>query len=261
MTERERERLQANIFLRTLLPLLEVVVEQRPVWRERFASVNTSVGIGARDSELGVHLVIMGGRVQVVQGVHPAPDLALSFSSLAAMNGFFAGRPSVPRIRGAIAHPIVCGLVLWLISQLRILAPSTRQNTDPGQRALYVQLVLYFITEALVEMNGAGHPAMTGITRGSPERVYQWIVEDSDMGAYVRVHDGQAWAGRGVYPHRRAFVKYTFPTVEHAFRVFTTTGSQMASVSRGDVRPEGSPEYSRKISIAMQKAEQVLTRR
>lgn len=257
MDARDREQLQAHIFLRALLPLLEVVVETRPAWRERLSRTDARIGVHVQNTDLGVHLDIAGHRLGVHQGVHPAPDLSFSFASTRALNNFFAGRPVVPRVRGALRHPVLCGLFVWLISQLRILSPSASRSR-PGERALYVELVLYFITEALAEMNRAGHPDMRWLTRGSPERVYQWLVEDASIGAYLHIEDGRATAGRGVYTERRAFVKYTFPTIDSAFRVFTTKDSQMASVARGDVRPEGSPEYSRKISVAMQRAEALL---
>ena len=250
--------METQIFLRTLLPLLEVVVAERPIWRERISRTTADIDIRIAGSPLGTRLHLERGSLAVTDDLTGEGDLTLWFRSHRALNRFFVGRPSLPRIRGAVRRPRLLWHLVGLLGQLRLLAPRTTL-TRPADQALYVRLALYFITGALVEMNRAGHPEMTALTENSPERVYQWWVADQDIGAYLRMHQGQAWAGVGVYPHRRPFVKYTFPTAASAYRVLTTSGSQMDSVIRGDVRPEGSPEYSRKISILMQRAEALMT--
>ncbi len=48
-------------------------------------------------------------------------------------------------------------------------------------------------------------------------------------------------------------------TTEAAFGVLTSTSSQMEAVQKGHVRTEGSPEYTRKLSILMQKVDELLS--
>ena len=72
------------------------------------------------------------------------------------------------------------------------------------------------------------------------------------------MREGRVKAGRGTYPHRRPFVHFVFPTVDAAFRVLTEAGSPMTGVACGDVRTEGSPEYSRKVSRVLQRLDHLL---
>jgi hypothetical protein len=185
-------------------------------------------------------------------------SLSFQFRDEAALAAFFAGTPSLPRIIGFGRHPLLAGRVLRLLSSLRILSTDP-DKVAPADRPLRVELMLYLATAALSQLARAGDPELTALVAASPERVYQWTVADTGTGAYLRMQRGRTRAGRGIYARRRPFVSYTFPTTDAAYRVLTAQGSQMASVARGDVIPEGSPEYSRAISIQLQRIDRLLT--
>jgi hypothetical protein len=265
-----REELRARLFLRSLLPLLKVVLAARPALSRHFAGVNAVVQFSARGSSEAAYLRFSSASergaprasseraLEVVSGEHSEPTLGLRFRDLAGMNDFFAGRPTVPWIAGALRHPILSARVLELLASLRILAPDAVVRTAED-RALRVRLMLYLATHALSQLARAGDPEMTALAEASPDRVYQWTIADTGDGAWLRMCRGRTKAGRGVYSGRRPFVRSTFPTTEAAYRVLTSSGSQMEGVKRGDVVPEGSPEYSRKISILMQRVDELLT--
>jgi hypothetical protein len=246
------------VILHSLLPLLKVVVADRPEWARRFAATRAIVQFDVSYTPLGAYIIFDNDHIDVIPGLHPEPTLSFSFKDIAALIAFFTGKPALPRVRGALRHPVLAARVLWFLSTLRVLTPEVELRRA-ADRALHVKLVLYLATHALSQMNRAGHPDVVALVSKSPDRVYQWTVEETGVSAYLRVHQGKSKAGRGVYPRRRPFVRYTFPTVDGAFRVFTTTRSQMEGVIRGDVKPEGSPEYSRKISILIQKVDELLT--
>ncbi len=255
----EREALRALIFTRSLLPLLEVVMDDRPAMAARFARTRAAVQFRLDGAdEPCVHLDFNRGALRVVQGRHASPDLDFVFDNLPNFNGFFAGKAVRPKIRGLARHPLLLWRTSALLGALRILTPEARVES-PEDRALYVKLVLRMITRAMSLLHRGGHPGMRQLAADSPDRVYQWTVVESGEGVFLRMHAGRVRAGRGVYGRRRPFVSTTFPTVDAAFRVFTTTGSQMEAVVRGDVVPEGSPEYSRKISLMMQQIDALLT--
>lgn len=251
-----REALRARIFTRSLLPLLEVVMTRRPELAELFRGVSAIVQFRAAD--VGVYLAFTDGALDVVCGVHGSPDVDCWFRDVATMNAFFAGKPTLPRVRGLFRHPVLVTRIVRLLKSLEILTPEADVRSA-DDRALRVELVLYLIPNALSQLNHAGHPEMTALAAESPDRVYQWTVGDAGYASYLRMCAGKTKFGRGVYERRKPFVSYTFPTVDGAFRVFTTTGSQMEAVASGDVVPEGSPEYSRKISLMMQKVDELLT--
>lgn len=259
LSPRRRDELRARVILHSLLPLLKVVYADRPEWARRFAGSRAIVQFDVAYTPVGAHLIFAGGRIDVIPGLHPEPTVCFSFKDMAALTAFFTGKPGLPRVRGALRHPLLAARVLWFLTTLRVLTPGIELRR-PEQRALYVKLMLYLATHALSQMNKAGHPDVAALVKKSPERVYQWTVEETGVSAYLRVYQGKSKAGRGVYPRRRPFVQYTFPTVEGAFRILTTTRSQMEGVIRGDVKPEGSPEYSRKISVLLQKLDELLAR-
>jgi len=252
------EALRARLFLRSVLPLLEVVMRARPALARRFAGVDAVVQISAGDAAEAARLRFTGGVLQVEPGVDPSPTLCLCFRDLAALNRFFGGRPGLIWIAGLARHPVLAARVLGLLASLRLLAAEP-DRVGAADRALRVELSLYLATHALGQLARAGDPEVGALVADSPDRVYQWKVADSGAAAYLRMHRGRTRAGRGVYRGRRPFVSYTFPTTDAAYRVLTARASQMASVARGDVVPEGSPEYSRAISVLLQRVDQLLT--
>jgi hypothetical protein len=262
-----REELRARLFLRSLLPLLKVVLAERPALARGFSRVNAVVQFSPGGRAEAAHLRFTPGApfrasgpgaLDVLPGAHPNPALDLRFRDPSAMNDFFAGKPSVPWIAGMVRHPILTARVAELVASLRILAPDADVRTGED-RALRVRLMLYLVTHALSQLARAGDPEMTELVAASPDRVYQWTIADRGDGAWLRMCRGRTKAGRGIYRGRRPFVSTTFPTTDAAYRVLTNAGSQMESVARGDVVTEGSPEYSRKISILMQRVDELLT--
>jgi hypothetical protein len=247
------EALRARLFLRALLPLLPIAVERRP-----HLAVAGSQTVQFDGGSQAAHLEFGGARLEVRAGPAPRPTLRFRFRDEAALAAFFAGRPALPRIAGLAAHPLLAARVLRLLASLRILSADPGR-VAPADRALRVELMLCLATRALSQLARAGDPEVTALVGASPERVYQWTVADTGTGAYLRMERGRTRAGRGIYTRRRPFVSYTFPTTDAAFRVLTARGSQMASVARGDVIPEGSPEYSRTISRLLQRVDQLLT--
>ncbi len=250
------DRLRARLFLRSLLPLLPVVVERRPALGRGL--LHRDAVIEFTGGEQSAHLKMGGGRIESHVGPNDHPDVRIQFRDEAALASFFAGAPVLPRITGFSRHPLLAGRILRLLSFLRILSADP-DKVAPADRALRVELMLYLATAALSQLARAGDPELAALVDASPDRVYQWTVAETGTGAYLRMQRGRTRAGRGVYTRRRPFVSYTFPTTDAAYRVLTAQGSQMTSVARGDVIPEGSPEYSRAISIQLQRVDRLLT--
>ena len=253
----DREALRARLFLRAVLPLLEVVTREAPFYRRLMRGESGVVQFEVAGSSTGAYLTFASGELLgVVPALHARPTVKLGFPAMTAMNAFFAGRASLPRVSG-LRRPLLLGKVLVLLSSLRVLTPG-EGVADADARALRVKLLLRLIPHALSQLNQAGYPPMRALTEGSPDRVYQWSVEERGLGAYLRMRDGRTRAGSGTYPHRAPFVHYLFPTIESAFRVFTTQGSQVDAVREGHIRTEGSPEYSRKLGQLMQSIDEIL---
>ena len=251
-----REELRARVFLRALVPLLELVVRDLPSMASAFAKVDASVQIAVEGSPLAARLRFDGGQLAVSHDLAGA-DLTFTFKDIAALNAFFGGALVLPSVSGALRHPLLLTRVARLFATLNMLQPQ-EAPLDAAERRLRVTLLLYLVTRALAELQHGGHAGMRSLTAASPDRVYQWTVAREGIHAWLRMKDGKVLAGRGPCLAREPFVHFVFPDVDAALAVLTATGSQMDGVRGGAVQVIGSPEYSRKISLLMQQVDQLL---
>lgn len=258
--------LRARVHLHVVLPLLEVVARERPDVAARLRSLEGRVAIrGPAGEDLAAAIVIDRGSVSVERGPRALAnaDVTCAFRDVGSLDAFFAGRPALPSIAplSGLRHPVLLAKTAWLLSTLRVLAPKPAEELareDAAARALRVRLVLYLVTAAISRLAKDGFAPARDIAEGSPDRVYQWSVGESDIAAFVRVANGRVRAGRGLYAHRRPFVAFAFRDVDAAHRVITAQASQMTSYSEGLVTTSGSPEYVRKMTLLMQKVDALM---
>jgi hypothetical protein len=254
----DRQAARAQLYLGCVLPLLEVVLARRPARASALAGTRAVVQLEVPGTAAAAHLVLDGG-LRVRPGRHDGPlSLHATWPDLAGLCAFFVDGSPLPSVKGLLRHPLLTARLASLLTALEVLDPDATR-LDAADRALRVELVLELVTRAVALLGRLGHPDVCALVDGSPDRVYQWTVVDAGLGAWLRMRDGKVRAGRGTYAARRPFVHFVFPTLEGAFKVFTNTGSQMDAVQQGWVRPEGSPEYSRKVSRLLQEADALLT--
>jgi hypothetical protein len=251
-----RDELKSRLFLRVALPLVKVVREDDPLMRRLTRNMNAVVQFVVRGTDTGAHLVFADDGLEVVQGVHEKPTVSFTFKDLKSLNDFFAGKLALPSIKGILRLDVILRTVPLLLS-LKMLMPAADPK-NPAKRALKVKLLLYMVSTALSQLNKAGEPTMAKLTGNSPDRVYQWIVEDGPS-AYLRMRAGKTKAGRGVYTRRRPFVLMRFPDIEGAYQVLTSKVSLVEAVKQGYVVTEGAMEYSKEMGICMQMVEELMT--
>lgn len=252
------EALRTRLFLRSVLPLLRVVLEDDEAAARPFAGLSFRAQIETQDGH-GACLCFENGELSVEPAPREAAEVAVRFifKDRRTLNSFFAGKPIRPRVKG-LRHPRLLWKTVRLLSSLRILHPQGRPK-NPAARALRVKLLLYLVTQAIEQLHRGGHATMNELVSTSPDRVYQWTVTSERIGAYLRIKHGRVQAGFGTCRARRPFVHFVFPDVEAALAVLTATDSQMSGVREGRVQTFGSPEYTRKISLLMQKVDALLT--
>lgn len=260
----DRARLRARLVLFALLPALSDILPRRPSLLSAFAKTRASIRIGAAHCDLASRLVLDNGHLNVLKidsnALNKIPkdwDINLEFANTEELNRFFSGRAALPSVAGALRHPVLLGKTALLLNELSLFKPG-RVFSSADERVLYVRATLPLIARALCELFLGGHPAMAELVNESPERVYQWEVSDIGAAVWLRMARGRIQAGRGIYTKRRPFVRYLFPRAEGAFRVLSSHGPAMNGLLAGDILPEGSPEYSRKLSILLQQADELL---
>lgn len=251
------QELRARVFLRSVLPLVKVVASEKPLIKRLMAGANGVVQILTPGTEFGAYISFTNGELDVTQGLHPSPDVRIAFKRLADMNTFFAGGVALPVISGALKAPLLLARALALLVNLMVLLPNALPKDKAG-RAFKTRMVLFMITNALSQLNKGGMPEMAEMAKKSPDRVYQWTIEESGTAAYLRMKAGRTKSGRGTYTRRRPFVHMIFPTIDGAFAVLTASCDLVEAVRLGYVKTEGPPEYSRDIGIYMQKVEELL---
>ena len=257
----------AKLFFNAAFPVIQVVLEDDPAMKARFAAVKAVVQIGAKnpggeEDFLACHLVFDNGAFSVVQGPAEKPDIALTFSTVAKMNAMLRGGAALPAIKG-LSKPGILLKVFSLLMSLMLMMPSSRPK-DPDRQKLKVKMSLYMITRALSTYNKLGDPGMAEWCRRQPDRIYQFLV-DGDGGsepavaAYLRVKAGKSKSGHGVYPRRAPFVLLDFFSVPGALKVLLKDVGFVEGVEQGCVEIVGSPEYAMYLNDFMSILQGMLT--
>jgi hypothetical protein len=264
MSERAWHR--ARLFLRAVLPLVAVAPGRRGGLARGLAPATGAVRFAGPDPSLQALLRFEGGQSRVLppEAAPQAPaDLTFRFRDLGQMNDFFAGKPAVPAVHPwlGLRSPRLLAATVQALLSLRVLEPKPAEvlaRESPEERALRVRLLLYLVTASLAQLHQDGFPELLALSRGSPDRVYQWTVEGTDIATFVRMREGRFRAGRGVYGHRKPFVHFVFRDLDAAHAVLTAQGSQMTGFRGGLIATHGSPEYARKVGLLMQRIDELL---
>lgn len=262
MVASKEERLAAQLFFNAVFPVMQVVLDDDPAMKKRFANVVATVQISANDGDevLACHLNFDHGRVEVVQAAAQKPQITLHFSSIEKMNTMFRGGSALPAIKG-LHHLGLLLKILRLLMALKIMGPTARPK-EAARQNLKVKMSLYMVTRALSYCNK--HDAL-GIHQwclAQPERIYQFQVEpvaESGIACYLRVKAGQSKSGHGVYTRRTPFVLFDFKSVAGAMAVLLKDCEFVEGVERGYVETVGSPEYAMQMNDYMAIIQTMLT--
>jgi hypothetical protein len=256
-TSGTRDEITAKLFFNAAFPVMQVVLDDDPTMNAKFRDVRATVQICAKEGGtlMACHLVFDRGKLAVVQGPAEAPDITLSFSSLAKMNTMFRGGAALPSIKG-FSKPGLLLKIFSLLMSLMIMMPSSRPK-DPVKQRLKVKMSLYMITRALSTYNKLGNPEMAEWCRRQPDRIYQFIVDkdeqgtESEIACYLRVKAGKSKSGHGVYTRRSPFVLFHFRNVAGALKVLLKDVAFVEGVEKGCVEVIGSPEYAMNLNDFM----------
>jgi hypothetical protein len=256
----DRDQMAARIFLRAVLPVMRVMLDEDPKTKARFADVTARVAFTAPGGGDGdpaqAWIAVDRGDFSIGFDACDNADITFAFGSLARMNAFFAGKPVVPKIRGWWRIGLLLKVV-GLLMGLKILMPDADPK-DPAKRRLKVKMTFYMITTALSQYNKGGDPEMVKWTSRQPERIYQ-ITVDEDIAAYLRVKAGRSKAGRGTYKRRRPFVHMRFNGVEGAYPIVMNQVNMVDAVRQGLLTIDGSPEYAGNMGDFMVRIQDLIT--
>jgi len=241
----DKVMLTNRIILRSIMPLFKVLYEadKTPI-KKLLAGFDGVIQFSIKGTDIGAYLEFKDGRLDVIQGLHPDPDITLPFKHVEGMNAMFTG--GVPVFggfpKGLWKLPLLVKLIMLFLGLL-LLMPNVSPK-DPEKRMLKVTLIMYMITNALSQLNKGGDEDMQFWTSKQPDRIYQMSVEPGGPAAYLRVKGGKTKAGRGYYTRKAPFVHMQFNGLDGAYKVLAEGKDTLRATVDGDVKLVGSPEYA-----------------
>jgi hypothetical protein len=248
-----------RIILRSIMPLFKVLYEaDNTPLKKPLARFDGVIQLYIKGTDTGAYLEFKDGQLDVIQGLHPHPDIALPFKHAEGMNAMFTG--GVPVFGGIPTGlwkvPLLIKLIMLFLGLL-LLMPNVNPK-DPEKRLLKVKLIMYMVTNALSQLNKGGDEDMQFWTSKQPDRIYQLSVEPGGPAAYLRVKGGKSKAGRGYYTRKAPFVHMQFNGLDGAYKVLAEGKDTLRATVDGDVKLVGSPEYAGAIGSFMVRIQDML---
>ncbi|MGB4108878.1 MAG: hypothetical protein WBL38_03425, partial [Desulfomonilia bacterium] len=88
----DKVMLTNRIVLRSIMPLFKVLHEEdKGPLKKLLSGFDGVIQLAVKDSDIGAYLEFKNGGLDVIQGIHPGPDIALLFKHAAGMNALFTG--------------------------------------------------------------------------------------------------------------------------------------------------------------------------
>lgn len=277
-----KEKIQAELILRCIFPVMKVLIADDPKVSKKFAGIDAVVQVGAAEEGeeyFGAYLVFDSKKdpkecLEVKQGKYPEkPTVNFEFKTLKDMCGMFTGVMN-GAIIGTILKTVVKGgspglylkTVINLFLGLTQMLPKNKPTTPEGKK-MKLKLSLYMVSSALSVYNKLcdkyDDPSLKEYREWmmQPKRVYQFIVgpeDNPDIACYLMCQAGQSKAGRGIYERRRPFVTFHFSDVEGGLAVVGGEVPFVECAGKGYIKMIGSPEYSASLNDYMSRVQGIL---
>ena|SRR5690554_2226114 len=137
MKASKQDKLVAQLFFRAAFPVMKIVLEENPKFKQKWENVEAVVQFRGMDDEgdLVCHLIFNKGDLRVVQGEYEnKPDLELTFNTIGKMVKMFKGSmTSLPDMKcifkGLFTKPGLLITTIMLLLQLMLMM-STEDPTD-----------------------------------------------------------------------------------------------------------------------------------
>lgn len=250
----DQDRYANIIFLNAVLPLLKVIIEDDEKLSNKFDKMHATVQISACDDQgkVGTHYVIEDGKWQVVKGVIEEPTLELEFKSILDFNGFFKGTSKkLPKIKGIKHVKLLVNTLKALIRMASLLGLSEIPKNE-SDKVLLVRLYFYLLSSGISQLNKAGHEAISKWAKKSPDRVYQWTVDNEEhLSAFIRVKAGNSKASRGIYKRSKPFFTMRFDNVDSALGILMEIEDMIEMTIKQRLIMEGAPEFGAQLGEYM----------
>jgi len=241
----------ARIFFNSALPLLKVVINDRPAIKKKFAGKSfvfqvSALYDGAPGGRMGTHLVCENGEFTVkVSELHPKPDIEFVFPDLKKFIIFFSGKGMpMPKMKGAVKNLGTFAAIMQALLAMSGLMQAKDAPQKPEDQELLVKLYFYLLPNGISQLNKAGHEKISAWAKESPDRAYAFAVTGyPELSSYIRVFEGNSKAGRGEYPRCKPFLTMRFDSPLHALDILMGKGDMIDYMANKYLTIEGAPEF------------------
>ena len=247
------DRMKARVYLRAILPLLEIVAEDVDKYRNMIAPWDCVVQVETLgDEEAAAYIIIKDGILKVEQGRHPNPTIGLGFKTLEQMNITLGGGMSgIPKIKG-MWHVLLLLKVMQLLNSLKMLMPEFTAQTDE-EKMLKVKMLLGMVTVAMQEMCNSGDEFIGRLVRGSKGKVIQWQVPKGPQ-AHVVLDAPHIYAYKGKHK-KRPYLLMKFADLDSAYQVLSGELDAVQATAKQAMKLRGPSEYGMRIGNMMKRVE------
>lgn len=250
----DRDLYSSKIFINSVLPLIKVIVEERPELGSKFKGKNgiIQVSANAENGKVGMHYEIEDGNFTVLLGVIDNPDVELEFKNIPALNGFFSGKSmKLPKIKGITKLRLLIPMVKTLLFMSSMLS-AKEPPKEEDKKEFLVKLYFYLLSSGISQLNKAGHPDVSKWAKRSPDRVYAWrVIDKPELSSYIRVKAGNTKAARGFYKRSKPFFTMCFDCVDSALGTLLQIDDLVEATTTGRLIMEGAPEFGAEIGDYM----------
>lgn len=242
----------ARIFFNSALPLLKVIVQDKPKIGKKFKGKNFVFQVSAlyekaEGGKMATHFVVTDGEFDVhVSEVHPDPDIEFIFPDLMKFILFFSGKGMpLPRMKGVVKN---LGTFIAIMQALLAMAGLLQASDAPKKESdqeLLVKLYFYLLPNGISQLNKAGEKKVRAWTEDSPDRAYAFAVTGyPELNSYIRIKEGNSKAGRGEYPRCKPFLTMRFDSPMHALDILMDKGDMLTYMKSKYLVVEGAPEIA-----------------
>lgn len=248
------ELIRANIFLYTILPLLEVIVEEDKKMKNMIKKWNCVVQFEVEEGNLSAHLIFSEGKLKVKRGYHPHPSISLIFKDVVKLNENISGKKVIPKIKG-IWHIFLLLKVMKLLNSLNILKPES-EVTDEEKKRLKVRLLLYTVTNALSELAQRDEYAQR-LLQTVNNKIVQWKIKPNGPYVYANIDKSGIKTNIGIY-EKRPYLLIEFPTLHTAYQLFCGKIDPLEASGKRIIHQRGPAEFGLKIAQLMKRVDAIL---
>jgi hypothetical protein len=257
------EMLQASIYLKGILPLMEDLVEYDQEAATAVAGENLVLQLEVRDGPVA-HLEIGEGKVRHGVGRHPRPDVRLTFKTPAQLNRLFAGEDVRPGIRKGFTH------LGFLTKRFPILAERLSyymegqggSATGPEADLFLVKLGLHAMLGGMAAVAG-DDPSLVDVAAATPPgTLLVKVLPDGPHGTFAKVpgngsFDFVATFGR---PVALANAVMEFGSLDVARRLIDGQLSAVVAIGTGEMHIRGYLPLIDKVNIFLGRLARVMGR-